>query len=77
MSITNYQSMLCYIPEEQRPHLHCSRSLNHSTTNFNVKHSVEGKKPSIQIPHKEVPWIVRMMMTLDPYCLFMLHSHLF
>jgi len=28
------------------------------------------------MPHKEVPRIVGMM-TLDPYCLLTLHSHLF
>jgi len=27
MSVSNYQSMLCNFPEQQRTHLHCSRSL--------------------------------------------------
>jgi len=26
-NVSNYQSMLCNIPEEQQPHSHCSRSL--------------------------------------------------
>jgi hypothetical protein len=33
-AITNYQSMLCNIPEERRPHLHCGGSPKSCNTIF-------------------------------------------
>jgi hypothetical protein len=42
MSVTNYQPMLCNIPEGQRPQLHCSVGLKscivQEVTNFQLPH---------------------------------------
>jgi hypothetical protein len=38
MSITNYQSVLCNIPEEQIPHFHHSRSLISHTVQYLMVH---------------------------------------